>query len=206
MDETSRTVADARRRGQRARAELPPADRSNATSGAVAAVCSLQELSTPTGAGRVALSWPLRDELDLRDAAPTLRDRGWSTWLPVVVGRSATDPGRMAFREWRPADEMAIGAFGISEPPDDGRPLLDASELDVVVAPCVAVDRSGTRVGFGAGYYDRALADPSGRALVVVACFDVQVLDGTLPRREWDVPADVVVTDRRTVRIDDPSS
>lgn len=106
----------------------------------------------------------------------------------------------MTFREWRADDVLVPGAFGIEEPPDDGRGAVSADALSVVVAPCVAVDRAGTRVGFGAGYYDRALAEPDRRPEVVVAAFDVQVLADELPRRPWDVPADVVVTERRTWR------
>ncbi len=200
VDDPSERVAAARRAGRRARMDLSGAERARATERAVAALCSLDELSAPVGAGRISLSWPVRDELDLRAAAPVLRGLGWTTWLPVVVAPSADDPGVMAFREWSDGDEMAVGAFGISEPPDDGRPLLDASGIDVVVAPCVAADETGTRIGFGAGYYDRALADPVSRPLVVVACFDVQVGAEPIPRREWDVPADVVVTDRRVAR------
>ena len=42
------------------------------------------------------------------------------------------------------------------------RPLRSADALDVVVVPCVAVDLAGNRLGFGAGYYDRALSDRVG--------------------------------------------
>lgn len=204
-------IDDARGRGRRARAEVVGEDRERATESAVASLCALDELARPGRTGRVALSRPIRDELDVTAAADPLRARGWTIWLPVV-GAQRT----LTFREWRPGDDLVRGAFGIEEPPDDGRPTLVAGDLDAVVAPCVAVDTSGTRVGFGAGYYDRALADVDSRPTVVVAAFDgqvldgqvldvnmldVNVLDGPLPRRAWDVPADVVATDRRTIRL-----
>ncbi|MEI2699476.1 MAG: 5-formyltetrahydrofolate cyclo-ligase [Microthrixaceae bacterium] len=51
--------------------------------------------------------------------------------------------------------------------------------LDVVVAPCTAVDEAGTRVGFGGGYYDRALGSASPRPAVVVVAFEAQVSPGS---------------------------
>ena len=68
----------------------------------------------------------------------------------------------------------------------------------MVVVPCVAVDPSGNRLGFGAGYYDRALAGPSPVIRLGVA-FEVQVVDRIEPA-PWDVPLDVVVTESRVIR------
>jgi 5-formyltetrahydrofolate cyclo-ligase len=181
---------------------MAPAAREQAASAAIEALAALPELVAPTGGGRVGLSRAVRDELDLAPLVDELRHRGWSTWLPVVDPAPVDGVPTMRFREWRVDDELAIGPFGIDEPPDDGRVERAATELDVVVVPCVAVDLDGTRVGFGAGFYDRALAPSDGRPLVVVAAFDAQVEPAPLPRRSWDVPADVVVTDRRTIRPD----
>ena len=66
--------------------------------------------------------------------------------------------------------------------------------------PCVAVDPDGHRLGFGAGYYDRALAGAAATARIGVA-FEVQVVDRLEPA-PWDVPLDVVVTEARTIRPD----
>lgn len=191
--------ADARRRGREARSALAGDRRARATAAAIDAVDAVAELAAPDGSGRVGLSRAVRDELDLSGLEERLRARGWSTWLPVVDPSPGPTGPTMAFREWRPGDELVAGAYGIEEPPDDGRELIAAAALEAVVVPCVAVDAAGTRVGFGAGYYDRALAEPATRPWVVVAAFDDQVVDA-LPRRHWDVPADVVVTDRRTIR------
>ncbi len=188
--------AAARARGRRARSSLSADERNAGVDAAIAALLSLDELRSPSGSGRIALSRAIHDELDVAGAAPALRAAGWSVWLPAVV----EDPAGLAFRQWRSGDELTRGAFGIDEPPIDGRRAVGAADLAVVVAPCVAVDERGTRVGFGAGYYDRALAGPPPRPLLVVAAFDVQVLNDPLPTRSWDVPAAIVVTDRRTIR------
>lgn len=190
-----RAIVAARAAGAAARTSLSPQHRSVATTCAVEALLALPELARPGQGGTVAISIGVRGELDLDAGAGVLRRRGWRVALPVVDG-----PTSMTFRVQEPDDLLVAGAFGIPVPPDDGRRALTASDLDVVVAPCVAVDRWGTRVGFGAGYYDRALADPLTRPFVVVAAFDVQVVAARLPMRSWDVGGDVVVTDRRTIR------
>jgi 5-formyltetrahydrofolate cyclo-ligase len=74
--------------------------------------------------------------------------------------------------------------------------------IDVIALPCVAVDPAGTRVGFGTGFYDRALAgigELASPPILVGAAFEAQLL-GAIDRRDWDVPLDLVVTEKRTIR------
>ncbi len=203
-------VRDARRFGATQRRVLGVDDRTVATRNAVDRLLGLPELATPGPRGVLAASIAVRDELDVSSGFDVLRSRGWRVALPVVIGdappahRPAGVPtdeqGRMSFRLHEPGTTLVPGRFGIPEPLDAGDDL-SPSDLDVVVAPCVAVDEAGTRVGFGAGYYDRALADADTRPVVVVVAFEVQVVRPDLPVRAWDVPADVVVTDRRTIRL-----
>jgi 5-formyltetrahydrofolate cyclo-ligase len=105
----------------------------------------------------------------------------------------------MAFRPWRPGDELVTNRFGIGEPPADRRDDRPATDLDVVVVPCVALDRNGNRLGFGAGFYDRALAAADAQPLTVAVAFGRQVV-AELPRREWDVPVGVVLTEDEVIR------
>lgn len=70
---------------------------------------------------------------------------------------------------------------------------LEAATL--VLAPAVAVDRSGTRIGHGAGYYDRALSTlPAGARVVAVIHPEELLAAGSLPRDEHDVPIPEVLT------------
>lgn len=68
-------------------------------------------------------------------------------------------------------------------------------EVMLVLAPAVAVDRSATRIGHGAGYYDRALATIPESALVVAVVHPSELLEeGALVRGEHDVPIPRVLT------------
>jgi 5-formyltetrahydrofolate cyclo-ligase len=88
---------------------------------------------------------------------------------------------------------LAPGRFGLLEPvgPRLGATAIGAAE--VVVVPAVAVDRDGTRLGRGGGYYDRALRLARPDAVVVALVYDDELVD-RLPRLEHDRPVTAVVT------------
>jgi 5-formyltetrahydrofolate cyclo-ligase len=81
---------------------------------------------------------------------------------------------------------------------------VDISLLDLVIAPLVAVDPSGSRIGRGRGYYDRALAvllrsPRPARPFFVGVAHAFQVVEA-LDRSERDVPLDAVVTPTSVLR------
>ena len=90
---------------------------------------------------------------------------------------------------------LSLGAFLIEEP--EGVDTVDMDTIDLVVVPAVAYDRQCNRVGRGRGYYDRLLRDT--RAVKVGVAYDFQLMD-EVPYDDNDVPVDIVITDRRTVR------
>jgi 5-formyltetrahydrofolate cyclo-ligase len=72
------------------------------------------------------------------------------------------------------------------------------AELDIIFLPLVGWDRSGGRLGMGGGFYDRTLAKLSGPVLVGLSHAEQEVAE--VPREEWDVPLQFVVTDTEMVR------
>jgi 5-formyltetrahydrofolate cyclo-ligase len=81
------------------------------------------------------------------------RRRGVTVLLPVI---HADKSSIMQFRSWRGDRALRPNRFGIPEPAS-GR-LHRLEHCDLVLAPLVAWDRRGNRLGMGAGYYDRAFA------------------------------------------------
>lgn len=138
----------------------------------------------------VALSVPVDGEIDITSTATQLRSDGWTVALPAVL-----NDRDMEFREWPAHGELVRGRFRVLEPADG--PALDP---DVVVVPCVAVDDRGNRLGFGKGFYDRALGGDRRPAAVGVV-FDEQVV-AAVPAEPWDVPLDLVVTPTQVIRPD----
>lgn len=89
-----------------------------------------------------------------------------------------------------------------------GRPVTprELGHIDLIVAGSVAVDAAGARVGKGGGYSDlefalaRAIGAVGERTPVVTTVHELQIVDGTIPMTDHDVPLDVVVTPERVIR------
>jgi 5-formyltetrahydrofolate cyclo-ligase len=143
-------------------------------------------------ARRVALYSPVRGEIDPAQLRRLLHERGAEVAYPRVV---STVPPRLAFCSVAPGEELAAGRFGIPEP--RAAAPLAADELDLVFVPGVAFARNGHRLGFGHGYYDRALFEAP-HPLRIGLCHDFQLVD-LLPPRAGDEPVDLVQTPRERV-------
>lgn len=146
----------------------------------------------------VGLFWPIEDrhEVDLRPLDAALRARGVRVAYPGVE----PDAGAMTFRFVVDPDRMEPQGFGFREP-SLGEPEVRPGELDAIVVPALAVDPRGHRIGYGAGYYDRALPRFSPPAISIAVAFDFQLVAET-PDTSLDVPVAWVVTDNRTLAVE----
>ncbi len=81
-------------------------------------------------------------------------ERAWSDHKKIVVPK--TLPKRqMAFYELNEHTVLKRSSFGVLEPTDAKLYLPEA--IDLLIVPGVVYNRSGYRIGFGGGYYDRYL-------------------------------------------------
>jgi len=138
-------------------------------------------------ARRIALYLASDGEIDTAPLSADCRAAKKQLFLPVIGEKNL-----MEFAEWKPGSELATNRYGIPEPPRSAQ-RCTAAALDIIVLPLVAWDRTGGRLGMGGGYYDRALAGVNGPLLVGLAHAVQQVPQ--VPRDEWDIPLDYVVTD-----------
>lgn len=90
-------------------------------------------------------------------------------------------------------DKLVKGPWGIHEPaPDWPRAMM--GDIDFMLVPGVAFDRRGNRIGYGAGFYDRLLAQRSRRTDCVAVAFDCQVVDH-IPCDAHDQAIDRLITE-----------
>ena len=132
--------------------------------------------------------FPIKSEVDVRPLMQQLRSRGAKLAVPIVM-----DKHTIIFRELLPGAPVISTGFGTFGPGEEAR-IVDP---DVMLVPLAAFDRAGHRIGYGAGYYDRAISrlHALGRQprLIGVA-FDCQEID-IVPAEDHDVALDAILTE-----------
>ncbi len=108
----------------------------------------------------------------------------------VAVPVCDTKTHEMVAAEIKDLAEVTAGAYGLLEPKEVKAILKE--EVDVVLVPGLAFDKDGYRLGYGGGYYDRYLADFSGKSIGL--CF-AECFADCLPKEEYDKPVDLVITE-----------
>ena len=97
-------------------------------------------------------------------------------------------------------EDLAPGAWGILEPaPGRLRPVEPAA-IDLVVAPGVAFDEQGNRLGYGGGYYDRFLPQTRPDCFRVAPAFELQIRPEITPD-PYDCPVHCLVTEERVIYV-----
>ena len=145
------------------------------------------------GARVIALYAPVKREVDTAVVMREALAAGKIVLFPVVAGEA------LLFREVTGEHDLVRGAFGIAEPCETCPGRLP-DEADGIVVPGVAFDRSGRRIGYGRGYYDRALHRLEGTGRLVGFGFDFQLVD-EIVGEPHDVALDLIITERRVLPV-----
>ena len=102
--------------------------------------------------------------------------------------------------ELRDFNELEQRTFGILEPKDLYKREYNIDRLDLVIIPGVVFDRTGHRIGYGYGYYDRFLKTLRKETLKIGLAYDFQIV-GKIPEEKHDVPMDIIITDKEVLRV-----
>jgi len=116
----------------------------------------------------------------------------------VVVPFSDLKNKRIIPAEIHAWNDLAPGAYGILEPKKECIQEVDLGTIDFILAPGVAFDIHGHRIGHGMGYYDRLLQN-SQNARHVGLAFELQIVK-EIPVEKHDVAVDMIVTEKRILR------
>lgn len=139
------------------------------------------------GCKHLGLYSPVRNEVETKFLFMKALEEGMTVYFPKV------EQGIRFYETSDPAD-LQKGAWGLLEPKHGSSKLDERTKLDLVVVPGVVFDRQGYRLGYGKGFYDRAVAEDA--TFSVGLAFDFQIVQ-ELPREEWDRPVHVVITESR---------
>lgn len=139
----------------------------------------------------------VRTEVRTRQHLPQALDSGKRIVVPYCVD------GLLELFHLENMDELEIGMYRILEPRNDLRDIkskhVPVEELDLVMVPGVAFDRSGARMGHGKGYYDKLLEHARADTPLVALAFECQLFP-EIPTQEHDVFMDKIVTEREVYR------
>ena len=114
----------------------------------------------------------------------------------VIVPITDTENTTLILSYIESMDDLEKGTFGILEP--TVIKTANESDIDAVLVPGLAFDKSGGRMGFGKGYYDRLLEKTS--ATKIALCYEFQLSD-KIPTEPHDVPMDIIITEDRIYAI-----
>lgn len=166
---------------------LAPEERTRRSHAIVERVAALPEM---VGVALVLTYWPLGSEVDPRPLLGLL-PTGIAFALPRVVGQAIVP---VAFR---PGDPLAPTALGPEEPVLGSPVPLEA--IDAVLVPGVAFDRTGSRVGYGGGFYDRFAPSLPHRTPKIALAFSLQI-EEAVPTGGMDRRVDLIVTEDGVLR------
>ena len=179
-----RTAAAARR-------DAMPAELRKAAADAIAA----RVFPVPIKPGIVVSGFmPLKTEINPLPLMKTLADAGATLALPKIARRGQP----LIMRAWPWGAPLDTGQWGIREPKADSPEV----EPDILLVPLLAFDRSGQRIGYGAGYYDMTIGRLRSRKSITAVgiAFAMQEVP-EVPATEHDARLDLVLTEREVIEI-----
>ncbi|MBB5572873.1 MULTISPECIES: 5-formyltetrahydrofolate cyclo-ligase [Rhizobium] len=131
---------------------------------------------------------PIRSEVDIRPLMARLRERGARLCVPVIL-----DKRTIVFRELVAGAPLVSSGFGTAGPGPEAAVL----DPHIMLVPLSAFDNTGHRIGYGAGYYDRAIDRLQQKGLnprLIGIAFDCQEVP-SVPAEPHDVRLDAILTE-----------
>jgi 5-formyltetrahydrofolate cyclo-ligase len=172
-----------------ARRDLLSADERAAAAEAIA----LRPLPVPAGPGAVVSGFmPIKSEINPLPLLRRYADAGAQLALPAIDERGKP----LRLRAWSVGETLVAGQWGIREP----AATVEEIDPDIMLVPLAAFDRRGSRVGYGAGYYDMTIASVRSRKPVIAIGIAHAVQEfPEVPVTGRDEPLDLVLTEREVI-------
>ena len=167
-----------------------------------ARLVELMESSGTADQRTAAVYAAMGSEVDPAAFAAAAAKRGWRVAYPCMLSASdaAACGQRMCMRAVSAGDASEAPfiahptrAFAATDVDSDHFPIVPAKALDMIIVPLVAFDRTGSRLGYGGGCYDRYLPMLSPTCQIVGIAFDEQCVDH-VPTDAHDLPLPNIVS------------
>jgi 5-formyltetrahydrofolate cyclo-ligase len=171
------------------RRNMTATERRNASDGITA---RLEELIGSTGADSISCYLSMPTEPDTRPFVNWAEARGIRLLFPVTREDGLLD--------WTVGEDESetLGRHGVPEPVGELLGPMAINDVDLILVPAAAIDRTGMRLGWGRGYFDKTLGSMEKCPPVYAVVFDSEVVE-QVPREVHDQPVDGVVTPTRII-------
>jgi len=152
----------------------------------------LSTLPIYTGAKKIMAYYPLRGEVDILEMIR--RDLGHKRFcFPVMDLKTKTI---RAFEVRNLDEDFVSGPFGVRQPDVKKTKEMDIREIDMVIVPGLGFDYQKNRLGRGAGFYDRFLANLTPSIKKVGIAFEFQLLQNLPIHLPRDQKVDIIVSEK----------
>ena len=135
------------------------------------------------------------EEIQLQELFDDAFDSDKALAIPLIVGRGTMQPVFLPSMEY-----LEEGDFGILTVRQDCRRFVEFDDIECIIVPGAAFDRSGNRLGLGGGYYDSFLKRVPAAHRIALA-FNYQLID-KLPTEPHDAQMDLIITETETLKFD----
>lgn len=143
-------------------------------------------------ASRVAVFYSLDEEIDSLFLIQQLWTIGIEVFLPAVKNKRES----LIWLPYNSASVLKSGAFSIPIPADSAQSEQRSESLDLVVLPLLGYTKTGVRLGFGGGYYDRTFQGKQAgkKPYLLGLAYTLQEVESLTPQ-PWDVPLDALANE-----------
>ena len=150
---------------------------------------NLKQISSYTNSQNIACYFPIGSEVDTHNIMLDMLEQDKNLLLPRIVNNN------LEFCIVPNLEKLEKGSFEIMEPKDSCK---KAERIDCILVPTIAVSKSGVRLGYGNGYYDRFLSLTD--AVKISLTYSKQIVK-SIPSDSHDIKIDWIVTEDENVKI-----
>lgn len=150
---------------------------------------NLKRIESYRTAQTIASYYSIGSEVRTQDIMQEIISDGKTLALPKI------DNDMLVFYNVKKFEDLEKGEFGIMEPKQN---CSVVDKFDIILVPAVAMTRTGQRLGYGKGFYDRFLA---GKNITSVALTYSRLVVKHIPRSDNDIQINWVVTEDQVITV-----
>ena len=149
---------------------------------------NLKQINAYNTSQNIACYFPIGSEVNTQEIMLDILEKGKNLLLPRITEND------IVFHIITNLEKLEEGDFGIMEPRNDYK---KAVMIDCILVPTIAISKSGIRLGYGKGYYDRFLSTT--KAVKISLTYSKQIIK-SIPNDAYDIKMDWIVTEDEIIK------